>query len=437
MNTCLPYQTGSGIVWRRGSCISRGWEGISHAALARAAAHSKQALPVFIEDAGTQSFLDWARSAGISSAKLKPATFNGIRGLAASIDIAFDELLVSVPRQAALTLPPKQRCPCPQFVHATYWDTAPWFAKLAVRLLHEQRQGQQSQYQAWLQQLPRTVNSPVNWSQEMVQQLQYAHLIHKVTEQRKEWSDMYSQFRAEGVVDTSSAPSEQEFFRALSLVRSRTFSGPYVASTLSDRIRLAGLVGVLVLTNTALGGDLSKGLGAAAAVFLFNVIYEVVLSNKLRQYAMCPVIDLFNHSSTNTTEVSYDYPRDAFLVASGSSYTPGQQVFISYGAQTNDSLMQMYGFAEVDNPYDVYIMTSLLKWLEQLQPVSQARLDQLNREGLLHALQEVVITRQGFSTETLQALRYLLVTSLVSTDGSGSGSSSGNGSAGLPAGGVS
>jgi len=76
----------------------------------------------------------------------------------------------------------------------------------------------------------------------------------------------------------------QEFFRALSLVRSRTFSGPYVASTLSDRLRLTGLVGVLVLVNTAIGGDLSNGLAAAAAVFLFNVIYELLLSNKLKQY---------------------------------------------------------------------------------------------------------------------------------------------------------
>lgn len=92
----------------------------------------------------------------------------------------------------------------------------------------------------------------------------------------------------------------QEFFQALSLVRSRTFSGPYVASTLSDRFRLAGLVGGLVAVNTLLGGDLSRGLGAAAAVFLFNVIYEVVLSQKLRQYAMCPIIDLCNHSSMNT-----------------------------------------------------------------------------------------------------------------------------------------
>lgn len=41
------------------------------------------------------------------------------------------------------------------------------------------------------------------------------------------------------------------------------------------------------------------------------------------------------------TEVSYDYPRDAFLVAAGAAYAPGEQVFISYGAQTNDSLMQV------------------------------------------------------------------------------------------------
>lgn len=124
------------------------------------------------------------------------------------------------------------------------------------------------------------------------------------------------------------------------------------------------------------------------------------------------------------TEVSYDYPRDAFLVSAGTTYSPGQQVYISYGAQNNDSLMQMYGFAEPDNPFDVYVMTSLLKWLEQLQPASQARLDRLNKDGLLSALQEVVITRQGFSTQTLQALRYLLLPAA---------NANGNGAAGLPA----
>ncbi|WIA22825.1 hypothetical protein OEZ86_009775 [Tetradesmus obliquus] len=377
---------------------------------------SKQPPPVYIEDSATQTFLNWATSAGIQFPKLKPATFSGVRGLAASSDIQVDDVIVSVPRGKALTLPPKQRCPCPEFVSAAYWDASPWYVKLAVRLLHEQGKGQQGELREWLQQLPRRVDSPVNWSQELVQQLRYSHLIHKVTEQQQEWSKLYDKFQ-EAAANKGSAPSKQEFFRALSLVRSRTFSGPYVASSLSDRGRLAALVGALVVVNTALGGDLSKGFGAAAAVFLFNVIYEVVLSNKLKQYAMCPVIDLLNHSSYNTTEVSYDYPRDAFLVSAGAAYVPGQQVFISYGSQNNDSLMQMYGFAEPDNPYDVYVMSSLLKWLEQLSPVSQARLDRLNREGLLGALQEVVVTRQGFGAQTLQALRYLLCMSKPSKAG--------------------
>jgi hypothetical protein len=86
----------------------------------------------------------------------------------------------------------------------------------------------------------------------------------------------------------------------MSLVRSRTFSGPYVPSTLQDRLRLAGLVAALVAINTAAGGDLGKSAGAAVAVFIFNILYEIILSQKLKQYAVCPLIDLINHSSSET-----------------------------------------------------------------------------------------------------------------------------------------
>lgn len=34
----------------------------------------------------------------------------------------------------------------------------------------------------------------------------------------------------------------------------------------------------------------------------------------------------------------------------------GQQVFISYGEQTNDSLLQFYGFLEAGNPLDIYVL---------------------------------------------------------------------------------
>lgn len=97
-------------------------------------------------------------------------------------------------------------------------------------------------------------------------------------------------------------PSRGEFFWALAAVRSRTFSGPYVASTLADRLRLAGLVGFLAVGNVlATGpGGIAQTAGAAVAVFVFNILYEVILSQKLKQYAMCPVIDLANHSSAET-----------------------------------------------------------------------------------------------------------------------------------------
>lgn len=97
---------------------------------------------------------------------------------------------------------------------------------------------------------------------------------------------------------------------------------------------------------------------------------------------------------------------------------------------------------EQDNPHDVYVMTSLLKWLEQLQPPCQQRLDTLNQNGLLQALQEVVITRKGFGADTLQALRYLLVPAAAAaapgSNGAAAGSSGGGAVAGstqgLPAG---
>ena len=53
------------------------------------------------------------------------------------------------------------------------------------------------------------VDSPVNWSQDQVQQLQYAHLIHKVTEQHREWSSLYGKLLAEGLVDKAAPPSKQ------------------------------------------------------------------------------------------------------------------------------------------------------------------------------------------------------------------------------------
>ena len=38
----------------------------------------------------------------------------------------------------------------------------------------------------------------------------------------------------------------------------------------------------------------------------------------------------------------------------GRLHAQGEQVFISYGPQGNDSLLQFYGFVEAGNPHDTY-----------------------------------------------------------------------------------
>lgn len=72
------------------------------------------------------------------------------------------------------------------------------------------------------------------------------------------------------------------------------------------------------------------------------------------------------------------------------SYKPGQQVFVSYGTQTNDSLMQFYGFAEDNNPQDVYMMTTLMAWMADGGVLLDAgRLSTLQGSGLMPSVQLV------------------------------------------------
>jgi hypothetical protein len=140
--------------------------------------------PTYLQDGLTQGFLAWARGAGISLDRVTPAEFGGLRGLAATAAIRADDLVVSVPRGAALTLPPRQRCPCTDFCSAEFWDAAPWFVRLGVRLLAEKRKGAASPLAAYLQQLPASVDVPATWSDERLKQLQYPHLIFKVRRRR-------------------------------------------------------------------------------------------------------------------------------------------------------------------------------------------------------------------------------------------------------------
>ncbi|KXZ50177.1 hypothetical protein GPECTOR_17g814 [Gonium pectorale] len=373
--------------------------------------------------------MGWAYGpASIRFSGVKPSTFAGIRGLAASSDIANDALIVEVPRRSALVLAPKQRNSCPGMVTDDWWKSAPWFAKMAAMILWHKRQGSASPLAPWVAQLPANTGVPFLWDDKELAALQYPVLIEQVRQQKAEWQALHAELASKGTPPGTTPPSASEFYWAMSCVRSRTFSGPYIGSTLQDRLRLAGLVAVLVAGNTALGvADPAKSLSAAIAVLIFNILYELILSRSLKQYAICPLIDLFNHSSTVQSEVSYNYFGDSYSVVASRDFKKGEQVFISYGTQSNDSLMQYYGFAEPNNPADAYVMSDMLRWAGALgRPVGRERLEALKASSLATSLKQVVVQRAGFPAEALQALRFLLASDAEAAAGVAAFSKAGN-----------
>ena len=64
-------------------------------------------------------------------------------------------------------------------------------------------------------------------------------------------------------------------------------------------------------------------------------------------------------------------------------------MFITYGQQSNDRLLQYYGFVEDANPLEAYVIPDLLARLAAIPGVERAAAAAVREAGLLDALKEV------------------------------------------------
>jgi len=324
-----------------------------------AATASSSSTPSSQSTTTTQDYLEWARNAGISFPKVTQALFDdGLRGMKALEPISPDEFFVSVPRGAALVVEPKGRCPCPHFVSSDYWKQAPWFVKMAVLLLCEAQKGRESPVWGYISQLPQaSIDTPVFWSAEDLKELQYARLQADIAAQKDTWRTYYDEFRASSLGLDGSGIDFDRFMWALEIVRSRAFSGPYAGAPFGERLRLGTAVAA-VGTAYVLWAHLplQQALNGALAASVFNLLYDFILSNRLKWYALCPIIDAVNHRSTVESKIEFEYFQDTFVASTSAAYVPGEQVMISYGAHSNDILLQYYGFVEAGNPNDSYTL---------------------------------------------------------------------------------
>ncbi|GFR52570.1 hypothetical protein Agub_g15162, partial [Astrephomene gubernaculifera] len=361
--------------------------------------------------------VQWAIANKIQFTGCRPDIKSGVRGVYATSACRAGDLLVAVPLQAALFVRPGERCPFPDFIPQPIWAKLPWFAQLACKLLHEQSHGSASRFADYLPALPTRVDLPALWPAEHVTHLQYPYLEEKILAEEREWAQLYDTLAPHLA---SRRLSRQDLFWALACVRSRTFAGPHLPTPPAVKLA-AGAVAALVVASTvaglAQGVDVAAGGGSTATVAVaaaaavaaglgVPVAWQGAEVRRAQEggvgtelFAMCPFIDMFNHDSRSKSECVFDPWRLQFVVAAapvaaaaadGNTNThskgndavaakaaaaaacgeirPGQQLLLNYGSQSNDALLQRYGFVQPmdDNPYDRYVLQGFTSKLERV-----------------------------------------------------------------------
>lgn len=331
---------------------------------------------------------------------------DGVRGVEAVESIDPGKAVVTVPADYALEVtnnrPPT---PFPLFVSQSLWEKSLWYQRLAFKLIFEYKIEPNPDKAAWFKQLPRSFSTPLHWAEEDIDILQYPALQAKIRQQRVEWHAFYATLHQDTKVGKDI--SYDDFVWAMENAISRTFSGVYEGSNAKERSALMFFTGFLTFVWPIVGlGTYEQSISGGIVVAVSIVVRDLIFSKAgtFKRYVMCPVIDMFNHNSQSISDVSYNYFFNTFELRT-QEYRAGDQVFISYGKQSNDRLLQYYGFVEANNPNDMYdfgvnIVELLAKFGDDLQekmnvpfPAYPAPSDRLQRLILLLRNTQVEDTR--------------------------------------------
>ena len=255
-------------------------------------------------------------------------------GISALEDFADDFYSVSVPAELVIETN-NNRPPSPflTFCSEKFWsEQCKWDHRLALKLIYEKKgfnRNSKLNKQPWIDKLPESFSTPLHWSKNDIKKTQYSALENKVKKQLEDWQKFYSNWSTHiSGSDEISQVTFDEFVWALECVNSRAFSGIYEGSSASERRGLYLFTGALTLLWPLAGlGTAEQSLGAAVLVAISIISKDFFFSRAagLKRYVICPYIDMFNHQSTCTSDVSYGYFSDTFELKT-QGYKKGQQV---------------------------------------------------------------------------------------------------------------
>lgn len=256
-------------------------------------------------------FMREIEEAGMLCDKISLATFGELRGVMAKTAIKSGETLIAYPRAAAMDLAAQGSvCPCPELIDAKFWNSAPWYLQLGLWLVAEEAKGESSKWASYIALLPRTLSTPVHWSSSQLNELHYPAVVLSVREQREHFSTLVASAQQHLAPGASSEPLDRLEW-AMEMVLSRALDSAEMPR---------GDEGLLARIGSMVG------LGGSR-----------VASTK----AMVPMLDFINHDSSAQPRFCYDARTGSFAVRAERSYRKGDQVYLSYGAKSNDDLLGM------------------------------------------------------------------------------------------------
>lgn len=284
----------------------------------------------------------------------------------------------------------------------TYID-APWWAKLAIDLIvcndidstKEDPKKEPVDMRPWLDSLPQSFDTPIRWTEEQRDKLQYSPLSSMISIQEKLTKKTFESLRQ--ALKPNSLLKESltydKFLWGCDCARSRAFSGSYGGAAFDPKPYALTLLLVAVYIAAGMG-SIEQASNGAGLVLCGSILKDFVLPKlfKSKKYIICPMVDMANHVGMREQgNVAFEYFANGFSLSTKPDVTmeKKEEVFISYGPRSNDALLQQYGFVEMDNAHDVYVMPPLREWdiaaLEEAcgRKFQSGRLQKLERAGLL------------------------------------------------------
>lgn len=363
------------------------------------------------------SLMNWAKMNGIKIREGVSVEEMPWRGLGITLSTPKStkkgDVILEVPTQMALSVDVPRDSPTNSWISQLFENKkkssgknayleSPWWVRLSLQLValknnvcSTYNNSNKPDMSAWIETLPKSFTTPLHWSEDSIKSLQYQFMEDAVRSQRKDWRDQYDAI-VEGLKTAAQDPtsttissanklsliSYEDFIWGCECARSRAFSGSYSGSPFTPAPYIFTLLFVTIYVGCNLG-TLEQASNGAALVLCATIFKDFIIPKFLKQkrYVICPVIDMANHASSqlNNTifaDVALEYLRNSYSLSitqneqsNDNTYInktaqQGQkmEVYISYGPRSNDQLLQYFGFVEVDNPHDIYVMPPIRQW---------------------------------------------------------------------------